>query len=86
MFTNKASFKQWSRRYKSAAGVKNELFKVLLGWAEAREANAPTTVPEASKVAEATRLDQYLSTSLIMITEAGTETHSIVDNTPRERT
>lgn len=33
--TNKASFKQWSHRYKLVAGTKDERFKILLAWAEA---------------------------------------------------
>lgn len=46
--TNRTSFKEWSRRYKLVAGAKDEHFKAVLEWVEARETNAPTIAPEAS--------------------------------------
>lgn len=82
--TNRSSFKQWSRRYKLVAGAKDERFKVLLEWAQARDPNEPAVDPAASNVANATRLSQHIYASLLMSTESGTEAHSIVDNTPAE--
>lgn len=80
--TNKTGFKQWSRRYKLVAGGEDERFKVLLEWAEARETNAAIIIPESSNVVGAPRLAQHVYASLIMSTKAGTETDSIVNNTP----
>lgn len=48
------------------------------------EANAPAVDPAASNAASATRLAQHISASLLISTEARTETHSIVDNIPAE--
>lgn len=58
--TNKVSFKQRGRRYKLLVGAKDDRFKVLLDWAEARHMNAPTSVPESSGVVDAPRLAQHV--------------------------
>lgn len=69
------------------AGAKDERFKVLLGWAEARGSNAPTIVPESSNVLEAPFLAQHLYAGLLRSTKTGAAAHVIVDNIPgRERT
>lgn len=67
---------QWGRRDKLTAGVKDERFKVLLGWAEAYEAKAPTMMPDASNVGGTTRFAQHLFASLVMSTGPGTEAPS----------
>lgn len=51
--TNKASFKQRSRRYKLAAGVRDERFKDVLMCTEAHDATAPAVDLDASGIAGA---------------------------------
>lgn len=51
---------------------------------ENRKTNPPTIVPETSNGPGAARLAHHLYTSVLMCTEAGTETHAIVDNTQLE--
>lgn len=63
----------------------DERFKVFLEWVEAREANTPTMVPDASNMAGAAKLTQKLNASLRMRTEVWTEAYSIVDNTPGKK-
>lgn len=75
--TNKTSFKHWSRRYKLVAGAPGERFNVFVGWAQAREASAPTIVPETSKVEGARGIAQHLYASPLMSTEAGMDAHSV---------
>lgn len=61
--TNKTDFKQWSRSFKLLAGLEDERPKVFLDRVEAREANAPTIVPETSNAVGAPRLAQHLYAS-----------------------
>lgn len=66
------------------AGAKDKPFSVVLMWAEAHDANTPVVDPTASGLAGAQKLAQHLYASFLMSTEAGTEAHSIADNTPLE--
>lgn len=66
----------------AADGAKDDNFKVRSEWAEAREATGPTIVQDPNGLFGAARLAQHLYASLLMCTEAGTEAHSILDNTP----
>lgn len=41
-------------------GAKDERFNVLLGWADARDATAPTVVLDVSSIPSAERLGQHV--------------------------
>lgn len=82
--SSKRGFKQRRRRYKVVAGAEDARCKVILDWAEMRDTNAPTIVPESSGVVDVPRLAQHVFASLFLRTETGTEAPSIVDRTPGE--
>lgn len=69
---DKTSFKQWNRRYKLAAGVKGERFKVPSG-----ETSASTIVPESSNVVGERKNAQHWYASLLMSTECGGDSSNI---------
>lgn len=58
--------------------------KALLTWAEDRDANAPAVDLDASGMSGARKMSHHLDASLLMSTEARTEAHSIMDNTPND--